>query len=139
MGMDHAAARELDNITTYAMRLWGEMYADRAHAGDPDHKSAVHYDKIDAALAKYEGTIRGTLLRIAVDDARTRDLPAAGLPPAEHLAVVEQASAEIHSVLDAERHRLAPPPQLQVPDQSTHCRHNRPYSGECADCDADFA
>ena len=132
--------RYLNKEAQAAHSLWVAMYADRYCEAypdlDPDYKSRVHYDKIDATLAEKSGTLLGELLRIAVEDARTRALPnpRAQIADSDNFHVI---SWKMANYLADEQERMTPPPVLDY-DRSTHCRHGRPYFDECADCDSDF-
>lgn len=123
-----------------AWSLWHAMLLDRmceAHPKfDPDHVSRVHYDRIESTLTKHAGTLLGDLLNIAVADARTRTLPN---PKARHADQdgLAMAGWDMAVRLQQDQIRLDPPKPL-VYDQSTHCRHGQPYSGDCAECDEDF-
>ena len=115
-----------------ALNVWSEIVTDRIKANDPEHRTRVHYDKIDAILAKHNGTVYGHLLAFAINDARTCALFA------DDLGAGLQAVWDMAVKLRDEERRINPPQQIKI-EQANTCRHGVAFTDDCVDCDTDFS
>lgn len=104
----------------------------RAVAADPSKAHRLHRDEIDRIIIEEYDTVLGRLLDLAVQDAETRPLGDAR----DRLAGM-RAGWEVIGKLAALTYTLAPPAKLTSATEDT-CRHGRPYSGDCADCDTEI-
>lgn len=95
------------------------------------NKSDLIMDRINPLLDPADASVHAQLVRAAWQLADTVDLVATAKPnPNAQYEIAEKLLA-LHDEIDPSK---AP---VLVYDESTHCRHDRPYSGNCTDCDAD--
>jgi hypothetical protein len=95
-----------------------------------DGGSRVRMENVRPWLEPTNTDFRAQLVRLAWERAETDPLDDLD-PLNERVFGLAKALCDLHD-------RLAPrPPVKLVSDTSTECLHGRPYTGACADCEAD--